>query len=135
MRVVADSHALVFLLSNPARLSERAAEALRAAEESDGIVVPALSFGDIWYSTQKVSASAIPAAVYDAVRAAVANPALNFELAPVTASTMAHFDQVPLGDLRDPFDRCIVATALDLGLPLVTADRAITATKAVEIIW
>lgn len=67
--------------------------------------------------------------------ATVANPALNFELAPVTASTMARFDQVPLHELRDPFDRSILATALDLGLPLVTADRAIAGTKAVEIIW
>ena len=37
--------------------------------------------------------------------------------------------------LRDPFDRFILATALQLKAPLVTADRAIAATGAAEIVW
>jgi PIN domain nuclease of toxin-antitoxin system len=135
VKVVADSHTLVFLLSNPARLSARAAEALREAEDSDGIVVSAISLGDIWYSTQKTSSPAIPTDAYEAVRAAVASPALNIEIAPVTAATMLRFEEVPLAELRDPFDRVILATAIDLGLPLVTADRAISKTKAVKIVW
>jgi PIN domain nuclease of toxin-antitoxin system len=47
---------------------------------------------------------------------------------------MAHFDRVSHKTLPDPFDRFIVATALQLRLPLITADRAIRATGAVEII-
>ncbi len=42
---------------------------------------------------------------------------------------------MPLEALRDPFDRFILATALQLTAPLVTADRAITATGAAEIVW
>lgn len=168
MRVVADSHTLLFLLTNPAKLSEPAVEALAAAEQTEGIVVSALSLGDIWYATQKTSSAAVPRQSYELMRAAVANPALNLQLAPVTAATMAQFDRVPLAALRDPeeaaepvqppehqgvarpgvgegflqpwsvapaFDRVILATALDLGIPLVTADRAISATQAVEVIW
>lgn len=110
-------------------------EALAAAEQTEGIVVSALSLGDIWYATQKTSSAAVPRQSYELMRAAVANPALNLQLAPVTAATMAQFDRVPLAALRDPFDRVILATALDLGIPLVTADRAISATQAVEVIW
>jgi len=135
VRVVADSHTLVFLLSYPAKLSERAGNALREAERSDGIVVSAMSLGDIWYSTHKTSSAAIPKGTYEAVCAAVTNPALNFELAPVTAATMRYFDRVPLAELRDPFDRVILATAADLGLPLVTADKAISKTNVVPIVW
>ena len=36
---------------------------------------------------------------------------------------------------RDPYDRMIVATALKLGLPLVTADDAITDWGGVELLW
>lgn len=36
---------------------------------------------------------------------------------------------------RDPFDRVIVATALRLGLPLVTADAAITDWGRIEVVW
>lgn len=48
---------------------------------------------------------------------------------------MTHFGTVPLADLRDPFDRFILATAMQLGAPLVTADHAITDTGAAAIIW
>lgn len=48
---------------------------------------------------------------------------------------MMFFDDVPLNDLRDPFDRFILVTAVQLRLPLVTADRAISKTGMVEIIW
>jgi hypothetical protein len=41
----------------------------------------------------------------------------------------------PLSVLPDPWDRMIVATALHLSVPLVTKDRAITATGVVETIW
>ena len=48
------------------------------------------------------------------------------------------FDAAALAALRDPWDRLITATAIDLGAPLVTKDRAITAigqAGPVEIIW
>lgn len=47
---------------------------------------------------------------------------------------MMHFGSVPLNDLRDPFDRFILATAVQLRIPLVTADRAITKTGIADII-
>ena len=50
------------------------------------------------------------------------------------ASTMEYFTSVPLAELGDPFDRFILATAAQLRLPLVTADRAISITGVVEVI-
>ncbi len=37
--------------------------------------------------------------------------------------------------LIDPSDRLIVATALTLGLPLITADSAITDSAVVRVVW
>ena len=36
---------------------------------------------------------------------------------------------------RDPFDGLIAAAAVVLGLPLITRDGDITASKAVKVIW
>jgi len=73
--------------------------------------------------------------VYEQVQATVLDPTTNLLLQPVSAATMAHFGAVPLEELRDPFDRFILATALQLKAPLVTADRAIAAAGAAEIVW
>jgi PIN domain nuclease of toxin-antitoxin system len=45
------------------------------------------------------------------------------------------FDRVPLTALADPFDRFILATAAQLRLPLVTADREMSNAHIASIIW
>jgi len=135
VRVVADSHALVRYLVDPQRLTDRALEVLLEAEDSDGVVISAASLGDLWYASQKTSSSPIVPGVFEHIRATVLDPATNLVVQPVSAATMMHFDAVPLDDLRDPFDRFILATAAQLGVPLVTADRSISKARVVEIIW
>jgi PIN domain nuclease of toxin-antitoxin system len=91
--------------------------------------------GDLWYVSQKQSGSGILPGTYEAVRQVLADPSLNFYAEAIIHATMEHFDRIPHKALPDPFDRFIVATAVQLRLPLVTADRAISATGAVDIIW
>ncbi|MDQ2707464.1 MAG: PIN domain-containing protein [Actinomycetota bacterium] len=135
MKVVADSHALIFYLYRPDRLSETALEALGTAEDGEGIVVSVATLGDLWYVSHKTGPTAIAPGAFDALRRTVLDPSYNFVVAPIIASTMEHFDRVPLKALPDPFDRFIMATAAQLRLPLVNADRAIAASGAVEVIW
>lgn len=52
MRVVADSHAIVWHLQGSARLSAAAARALIEAEATDGVVVSIATLIDLWYVTQ-----------------------------------------------------------------------------------
>lgn len=52
MKVVADSHAIVWYVQGSPRPSERAATALADAEASEGIVVSVATFVDLWYVTQ-----------------------------------------------------------------------------------
>ena len=47
MRVVADSHVLIFYLFMSDRLSQPALEALGEAEDGTGIVVSAATLGDL----------------------------------------------------------------------------------------
>ncbi|MCA1670961.1 MAG: PIN domain-containing protein [Actinobacteria bacterium] len=135
MKVVADTHVLVFYLFTPDRLTDTALDALLQAENADGIVVSAATLADLWYASRKTSSAAIAPGVYEQIQATVLDPTTNLLLQPVSAATMTHFGVVPLEDLRDPFDRFILATALQLKAPLVTADRAIAATGAAEIVW
>lgn len=135
MRVVADSHIFVYYLFEPPKLTDVALETLLEAENTDGIVASAATIGDLWYASQKTGSSALRPGIYQSVRQTLFDPGTNFDVAPVLGATMEHFDTVPHANLGDPFDRFILATAAQLRLPLVTADRAITATKAVEVIW
>ncbi len=135
MKVVADTHVLVRYLVDPARLSDAALEALLEAENSDGIIISAATLGDLWYASQKTSSVVIAPGVVEHVQATLFDPSTNLVVYPISAATMAHFGTAPLDELRDPFDRFILATAKQLGAPLVTADRAISKTGIVEIIW
>jgi hypothetical protein len=51
LRVVADSHAIVWFTQRSTHLSERAAGALRDAARSEGITVSVATFVDLWYVT------------------------------------------------------------------------------------
>lgn len=135
MKVVADSHALVRYLVDPERLSEPALEALLEAEDTDGVIISAATLGDLWYASQKTSSAPLAPGVFELVRDTVFDPSTNLVVHPISVATMTHFGAVPLNDLRDPFDRFILATAAQLGVPLVTADRAITKAATVEIVW
>jgi len=135
VRVVADSHALIFYLFIPDRLSDNALETLGEAEDSDGIVVSAATLGDLWYASHKRGPKSLAPGAFESLRRTVLDPDTNFDIAPILAETMEHFDRVPLASLADPFDRFILATAAQLNLPLVTADRQISSSGIVQIVW
>jgi PIN domain nuclease of toxin-antitoxin system len=135
VRVVADSQALVRYLVDPARLSEPALDALLDAEDSDGVIVSVATLGDLWYASQKTSSAPLVPGIFEHIRDTVLDPSTSLVAHPISVATMMHFDRVPLNDLRDPFDRFILATAAQLRVPLVTADRAIAKTGMVDIIW
>ena len=135
MRVVADSHALYFYLFSPRRLSQAALEALGVAEDTDGVVVSVATIADLWYVDNKAGGSPFPPGAFDSLRRTLLDPETNLHAEPILTETMEHYDRVPLAAVKDPFDRFILATAAQLRLPLVTADDAITASGAVEVIW
>jgi PIN domain nuclease of toxin-antitoxin system len=136
VRVVADSHSLLYYLFTPDRLSEPAFEALGNADNCGGLVVSAATLRDLWYSSHKIGKRALTPGAFESLHATVLDPEHEgFEVAAVDAATMARLMGFPLSVLPDPWDRMIVATALHLGVPLVTKDRAITATGVVETIW
>jgi PIN domain nuclease of toxin-antitoxin system len=124
VRVVADTHALVWFLEADERLSARAREVLEQAqhEPDGGIAVSLASRLDLHYLQRAGGVSP------DDVRrmwAVTENPSRNISSVAITDPVVAYFDSAELAGLRDPWDRLITATAIHLGILLVTKDRAI----------
>jgi PIN domain nuclease of toxin-antitoxin system len=132
VRVLADSHAILWQSQRSPELSDIAADALLEAEETDGVVVSVASLVDLWYVTQ--STKTITDAELAELREKIsASPELS--LHPIDEDVVDATTAIPRDVLSDPWDRFIVATAKALGLSLVTKDQAIRDSKLVPTIW
>ncbi len=132
MRVVANSHAIVWYVQGSPRLSESAASALADAEASDGIVVSVATLVDLWYVTQTTQGVSVD----DLARlrwAMVASAKVDLHAIDLAVADAAI--AIPRDVLGDPWDRFILATARALALPLVTRDARIRETGLVEAVW
>lgn len=126
--IVLDTHAWIWLASDPSQLGRAAARALRAARSRG---VAAIS---CWEVAMLAAAGRIEldrdavAWMDDSLRAE------RIELLPLTPAVAAVSAQ--LEALRgDPADRLIVATALTHGAALVTCDERIRASGVVKTVW
>lgn len=98
-------------------------------------MVSAWSVPERWMaSTRKRGARSITAASYELVRAALVDPDIAVDVEPFGPPNWSHFATFS-AVLADPFDSAIVATALALGVEVVTRDRAITDSGTVGVIW
>src|SRR5262249_13865059 len=130
--VVADTHAIVWYLMEPARLSNAARAALNQAEQAGvPIFVSAITLIELRYLVEK---GKLPAEVLNRVEATLSQVNSPLELVPIDYSGTRALGQVPRDAVPDMPDRIIAATALHLGLPLVSCDRKIQV-SAVSTIW
>jgi PIN domain nuclease of toxin-antitoxin system len=125
--VLADTHALVWWLTDPALLGSAARTELDAAQAdpTGGIVVSVASRVDLHYLVKKGTFTSVAA---DAVWAVTTDLTVNVRAVPVTSRVADRFgDQaIVASPLADPWDRLIVATAVELGVPLITKDRTMS---------
>jgi PIN domain nuclease of toxin-antitoxin system len=132
VRVLADSHAILWLSQRSPELSVLAADALLEAEETDGVVVSVASLLDLWYVTQ--TTKGISDAELRNLREQI-NSSPEINLHPIDEDVADATTAIRRDVLADPWDRFIVATAKVLGLSLVTRDSAIHDSELVPTIW
>ena len=133
MRAVADTHALVWYLKGSQKLSDAAATTLTEAQATEGLVVPAAVLFDLWYVTQ--TTRAFGASEVADIKSTVAQPDNGVELAPIDLPVFNAWETIDRSTLTDPWDRLIVATAISMGLMLVTRDEPIKESGLVPTIW
>ncbi len=116
MNLLLDSHALLWALHDPARLRPEAAAAIRQPENS-----VYFSAASAWELELKAAAGRLELPT-DWLRAADATGFLEI---PITATIARRSAHLPWHH-RDPFDRVLVAHALDRGLRIATRDPMIS---------
>ena len=130
--ILLDTHVLVWLATEPKKLTRPASAAIRRALKSGGIAIASIS---LWEIAMLVAAGRLRAAgTTDAVIRLLVEETrvLVLEITPSIAALATQFSEdFP----RDPADRLIAATSRDRGLSLVSADERIRACPLVRTIW
>lgn len=130
--VVADTHALIWFIFNPTRLSVQSRDALRAAENTgEAIYVSAITFVEMRYLFEKRKISEMD---YADTRRLIQDSTSVLTLVPIGIEITDALKNISRADVPDMPDRIIAATGLHLGLPLVTRDGKIRASN-VTTIW
>lgn len=132
IRAVADTHAIIWYLFDIPHLSARASSIFSEAEETgDQIAVSSISFVEIVYLVEK---ERIPAATFERLADELqrANAVLvEISLYLPISQAMASVERASIPDMPD---RIIAATALHLGVPLISRDWRIQLSE-VETVW
>jgi PIN domain nuclease of toxin-antitoxin system len=129
--ILLDTHVVLWLAFQQSRLSPRARATIeQARNNSEPMAICAISLLEI--STAAAKGRLGFATSTEAFLQQVESL---FVVLPITARACARTISLPETYPKDPADRIIAATALVEGLPLVTADREIHASKALRTIW
>ena len=128
MRALLDTHALLWALGDPSRLSARARRAC-----ADPRTVLFVSVASAWEVAIKLGRGSLK---LDVTLAELFSRHLAQARIDVLEIKLSHALEVAALPLihRDPFDRILVATSRLEGLPLISADAAVDA-YGVERLW
>lgn len=134
MSVVADTHAAIWYVDAPHELSGTATAALDAAADTAGehIIISAITLVEMRYLVEK---GRIKADVLKRVEQELDEPDPMLVVAALDRATYNALASIPRDTVPDMPDRIIAATALNLGLPLVTRDADIRSLPNVRTIW
>lgn len=132
MRIVLDTHAWIWWLTEDRRLSRRAAGAIEQALEAGRL---SLSMISIWEVAKKMEKRqlVLDRPMRDWLDQATTRPGL--ELVDLTPTILIDSCDLPQPFHGDPADQIIVATARYERATLVTRDRSLRRYAHVQTIW
>lgn len=131
-RAVVDTHVAVWALTDRSQLSVTATAALTAADASGEIIISAITLIELTYLTEK---GRLSSTVLTTVQSAIDDSTTAFRLAPVDRAVTDAVQQISRTVVPDMPDRIIAATALAMGIPLVTRDMEIRKLTSVSSVW
>ncbi|MGB2621757.1 MAG: type II toxin-antitoxin system VapC family toxin [Candidatus Acidiferrum sp.] len=129
--ILVDTHVVVWLAFERARLSRKATAAIEEARKNtDGLAISAITLLEL---TTLLGKGRLSLAV--SLESFLQEVEARFTVLPITGRACAGITSLPARYPKDQADRIIGATALVEGLALVTADRAIRNSKIIQTIW
>jgi PIN domain nuclease of toxin-antitoxin system len=132
-RYVTDTHALYWHLTGDARLSLAARQVFSEADTGlHQILVPGIALIEMVYLSEKGRLSTVQV---DQIFALLSTIDGSYAVAPLDQYTAASLRHIPRSAIPDMPDRIVVATAYQMGLPLITKDARIHDADVVPVIW
>jgi PIN domain nuclease of toxin-antitoxin system len=130
--ILLDTHALIWLVAEPQRLSRHASASIRSAYGADGIGIASITLWElaILFARGHMQATGT---IESSVRLMVDRAHVVVKC--ITPEIAALATQFPDSYPADPADRLIGATARAEGLELVTRDQKIRESNLVRTIW
>lgn len=129
MRLLLDTHAVLWAAEGDERLGPQAAELLRQCKQGEAVISDITLLEIAMLAKKGRVAFSVPLRGYLRDLQAI------YPVLPVDADIAAHAMDLELSG-ADPFDRVIVATAIHHRLPLATRDRAIAGGKTTaRVVW
>ncbi len=128
--ILLDTHVLIWLASEPGRLSKKATETIRKASNEGGVGISAITLWELaWLATHgRIVLSGTAEAFVERITSRTV-------ILPITPRVAVLANQLPANYRGDPCDRLIGATAIAEGIALITKDRAIRNCREVKAIW
>ncbi|MGH8766141.1 MAG: type II toxin-antitoxin system VapC family toxin [Burkholderiales bacterium] len=129
--ITLDTQVMVFDVLEPRRLSRRAKQALADASASRSLACSDICLWELAMLAAKgrIDTQGDTAAFIDDLLLA-----RHIRVLPITP-TIAALAQSDMFVQRDSADRIIAATAIEHGVPLITADAELRRVQALEVIW
>ena len=128
--ILLDTHVLIWMSSDPNRLSKKARATILEARQATGIGIASITLWELaWLAENRriQFAGSVEAFVRESVSRVI--------VMPITPEIVALAVRLPDTYPKDPADRLIASTASVDGLTLVTADERIRQAKVVQTIW
>jgi PIN domain nuclease of toxin-antitoxin system len=130
--LVTDTHGLIWYLQNDSRLSPAASQAFDECDRGEiTIFVPVICLVEVVYLEEK---GRIPPGLKAKLDLVLASGASGLAIADLTQEVVIAMQQIPRAAVPDMPDRIIAATAVALGLSLISRDHKIQA-SSVTTIW
>ena len=132
IRVVADTHAVLWYLYNDARLSTQAMTFMDSIDQvGDQIAVSSITLAELVYLIEK---NKIPATAFERVLLALEQPNATLVEVPFDRAIAGVMRQLDRSQVPDLPDRIVAATAIACSVPVVSRDRKIRS-SSVTSIW
>ena len=127
--VLLDTHVLLWATYQPAKLSRAASRSLERASRRLLADISLREISAIHSRGQITFTAPLERSLDDALEA------FDIEVVPISTRIAARSVNVAQNFRGDPADQLIAATAIELNVPLVTADQRLRASPALRTIW